>query len=71
MTDPKLASSVTLDCIERRLFVDGAEFPWTIANEPGVSIQNDYDDFTTLSRVTVTFFADGDVKIIVPNRGDE
>ncbi|EOM75763.1 hypothetical protein DW322_00825 [Rhodococcus rhodnii] len=68
---PRVASGVTLDWNERKLLVDGTEFPWLIAEEPGPSIQVDTDDFTSISRVTVTFFADGDVEIIKSNRGGE
>jgi hypothetical protein len=52
----EIPKEVVLDLEQGRLFVDGQEFPWSIAKDPGVSIleESNTGNFATC---TVTFFA--------------
>jgi hypothetical protein len=51
---PELAKRVVLDLKQRKLFIDGTQFPWLIV-EDGVHIEAGVDE---LCKATVTFFAD-------------
>ena len=57
---PEIAKKVTLDLAKKKLFVDGAEFPWLISKE-GPSFGGDMDG--PIRRITLTFFAD-DLEVI-------
>lgn len=61
---PEIAQLVTLDLARKKLFVDGAEFPWLISEE-GPMFGALVDRHQPRS-VTLTFFAD-DVQIIPEN----
>lgn len=64
---PEIAKLVTLDLARKKLFVDGAEFPWLISQEgPIFSALADPHD---VRQVTLTFFTD-DVSVI-PEHGSE
>lgn len=54
---PDFAKTVTIDQARGKLFVDGAEFPWTI---PAMSdgIECHIDTKSRTSTVTVRFFAE-------------
>jgi hypothetical protein len=61
---PEIAKLVTLDLKQRKLFVDGQEFPWWI-DEKG-PILNNLAAPGELRSVTLTFYAD-DVEVIPEN----
>ncbi|WP_029925440.1 hypothetical protein [Nocardia otitidiscaviarum] len=64
---PDRAKLVTLDLARKKLFVDGAEFPWHISQEgPTFSPLADPHE---LRSVTLTFFTE-DVRVI-PEHGDD
>ncbi|SNY84167.1 hypothetical protein SAMN04244553_3603 [Nocardia amikacinitolerans] len=69
---PHLPDLVTLDLAQRKLFIDGTEFPWLISQ--GGPTFNALADPRELRQVTVTFFTN-DVKVIPehgkPAPGDE
>lgn len=51
---PEIAKRVVLDLMQKKLFVDGEEFPWHIeAGGPMISAAPN-----EISRVSLTFFAD-------------
>lgn len=58
---PDIASKVTLDLAQKKLFIDGTEFPYAISDD-GVSL-SDLGSSKSLQAVTLTFFAD-DVEVI-------
>jgi len=58
---PDLAKLVTLDLSQKKLYIDGVEFPWLISQEgPTFNALADPGD---VRRVTVTILAD-DVQVI-------
>lgn len=61
---PAMAKLVTLDLARRKLYVDGAEFPWLIS-EAGPQL-NDLAANNQVRSVTLTFFCD-DVVVIPEN----
>lgn len=64
---PDIAQKATLDLKEKKLFVDGVEFPWLISEE-GPKLNNLAAD-ATMRSVTLTFFVD-DVEVL-PEERDE
>lgn len=65
---PDFAKTVTIDLANSKVFVDGAEFPWSIAAEPD-AIQCHIDTQSRVSTVTVRFFADAVEVVPVPEDG--
>lgn len=54
---PDFAKNVTLDLDQSKLFVDGTEFPWSVAAiEDGMEVT--VDTATRTSTVRVAFFAE-------------
>ncbi len=64
---PDFAKRVTLDLKQRKMFVDGDEFPWYISEE-GPTF-NALADHREMRQVTVTFMTE-DVEIIPENAGE-
>lgn len=61
---PDIAKLVTLDLAKKKLYVDGAEFPWLISEEgPSFAPLSDPRD---LRRMTITILAD-DVEVLPEN----
>lgn len=58
---PKIAGRATLDLKQRKLFVDGVEFPWVLSEE-GPSFGN-LGGANDVRSVTLTFFTE-DVEVI-------
>jgi hypothetical protein len=58
---PEIANLVTLDPNQRKLLIDGLEFPWLIS-EDGLTINN-LPPTPKLPSVTVTFFPN-DVEVV-------
>lgn len=50
---PKIADRIVVDYAHRRLFIEGQEFPWTIAEE-GCRVSASDENIAT---VTVTLYA--------------
>lgn len=61
---PEIAKLVTLDLAKKKLYIDGAEFPWLISQEgPTFSaLANPHE----IRQMTITIFAD-DVEVLPEN----
>lgn len=64
---PEMARKVTLDLRARKLYVDGAEFPWLISSE-GPELHG-LADKDSIRSVTLTFFTE-DVEVIPEGESD-